>query len=86
MTPVRGIRAGGALALMLLVPQLAPAAWDNVFQVTCFGCKRPQTAAYAPPCAAPCPAPCPTTRRAQVRLSVPQATAVGAKDPGWKRL
>jgi hypothetical protein len=67
MIAVRGIRAGGALALLLLVPQIAPAAWDNVFQVTCFGCKKqPQTAAYyAPPpcssCAAPCPAPCPTT-------------------------
>jgi hypothetical protein len=67
MTLVRGIRAGGALALLLLVPQLAPAAWDNVFQVTCFGCRRPTTSAYYVPspsfssCAAPCPAPCPTT-------------------------
>jgi hypothetical protein len=56
MTLVRGIRAGGALALLLLVPQLAPAAWDNVFQVTCFGCRRNQTsssyfiAAPAPSC------------------------------------
>lgn len=71
MTLVRGIRAGGALALLLLVPQIAPAAWDNVFQVTCFGCKKRQTTAayYAPPsctsCAPPCPCaapcPCPTT-------------------------
>jgi hypothetical protein len=72
MTPVRGIRAGGALALLLLVPQLAPAAWENVFQVTCFGCKkRPVTAAYfapapscstcAPACPCPEPCPCPTT-------------------------
>ena len=62
MTPVRGIRAGGALALLLLVPQLAPAAWDNVFQVTCFGCKKHATAAYAPPCSTcPAPCPCPTT-------------------------
>ncbi len=72
MTPVRGIRTGGAVALLLLVPQLAPAAWDNVFQVTCFGCKkRPTTAAYfapapacptcAPPCPCPAPCPCPTT-------------------------
>jgi hypothetical protein len=47
--------------MLLLVPQLAPAAWDNVFQVTCFGCKKhPQTAAYyAPPPCATCPAPCP---------------------------
>jgi hypothetical protein len=71
MTVVRGIRAGGALALLLLVPQIAPAAWDNVFQVTCFGCKkRPTTAAYyappsctscAPPCPCAAPCPCPTT-------------------------
>ena len=67
MTPVRTIRTVGALALLLLVPQLAPAAWDNVFQVTCFGCKKqPATSSYyaPPPCAtcpAPCPCPCPTT-------------------------
>ena len=30
--------------------------------------------------------PCPTIRNPQVRLSRPQATAVGAKDPGWNRL
>ncbi len=30
--------------------------------------------------------PWPTTRSEQVRLSYPQATAVGAKEPGWKRL
>ena len=28
-------------------------------------------------------APWPTTRSAQVRLSRPQATAVGANEPGW---
>jgi hypothetical protein len=67
MTLVRGFRAGGALALLLLVPQIAPAAWDNVFQVTCFGCKqRPATSSYyiaaAPPCSTcPAPCPCPTT-------------------------
>jgi hypothetical protein len=67
MTLVRGIRAGGALALLLLVPQIAPAAWDNVFQVTCFGCKKqPSTSSYyiaaAPPCnTCPAPCPCPTT-------------------------
>jgi hypothetical protein len=53
------------MALLLLVPQLAPAAWDNVFQVTCFG-KRHTSSAYVPSpscatCPAPCPAPCPTT-------------------------
>src|SRR2546423_12323728 len=29
---------------------------------------------------------CPTTRSAQVRLSVPHRTAVGANEPGWYRL
>jgi hypothetical protein len=64
MTLVRGIRAGGALAVLLLVPQLAPAAWDNVFQVTCFGCRKQATSAYyaPPPCnTCPAPCPCPTT-------------------------
>jgi hypothetical protein len=56
MTSLTGIRAGGALTLLLLAPSIAPAAWDNVFQVTCCGHKR--VAAYASPC---CPAPCPTT-------------------------
>ena len=27
--------------------------------------------------------PCPTSRSAQVRLSTPQRTAVGANEPGW---
>jgi hypothetical protein len=65
MTPLRGIRAGGALTVLLLAPQLAPAAWNNVFQVTC--CKKRQTTAafFAPaPVAVPvtaCAPPCPTT-------------------------
>src|SRR5262245_20528335 len=53
----RGITGAGALALLLLAPQPATAAWNNVFQVTCHGCKkRPVVAAYAPPvvAAAPC--------------------------------
>jgi hypothetical protein len=56
MTSLTRIRAGGALTLLLLAPSFAPAAWDNVFQVTC--CGRKQVAAYASPC---CPPPCPTT-------------------------
>jgi hypothetical protein len=58
MTSLTGIRAGGALTLLLLAPSFAPAAWDNVFQVTC--CKHKRVAAYASPCCpAPCPPPCP---------------------------
>lgn len=68
MTPLRGFPAGAALSLLLLAPSLAPAAWDNVFQVTCCH-KRPTTAAYyAAPvtaCAPPCPAPCPSVAYVQ---------------------
>src|SRR3954468_213027 len=32
------------------------------------------------------PAPWPTMRKPRVRLSRPQPTAVGAHEPGWKRL
>jgi hypothetical protein len=49
--------AGSALTLLLLLPGFAPAAWDNVFQLTC--CNRPRTSmriSAAPPC---CPAPAP---------------------------
>src|SRR4051794_31670176 len=60
MTPVRGFPAGWALSLLLLAPSLAPAAWDNVFQVTCCK-KRPVAAAYyAAPAPACCPAPAPS--------------------------
>ena len=60
------LRACGALTLLLLAPSFAPAAWNNVFQVTCCGGGR-RTAAYAPytACAPPCPAPCPTTAYVQ---------------------
>ena len=46
--------------VMLVGASQAQAAWDNVFQVTCFGCKKKPVAVanyYAP--AAPCPQPCP---------------------------
>src|SRR5581483_3681703 len=70
MTLVRGLRAGGALALLLAVALPAPAAWDNAFQVTCFFKKRTESAYYAaspactscaPPCPCAAPCPCPTT-------------------------
>lgn len=64
MTLKTGMRAGGALTLLLLAPSFAPAAWNNVFQVTCCGGGR-RVAAYAAPVtsfASPCcPAPCPQT-------------------------
>jgi hypothetical protein len=54
MSIVRAFPAGWALGLVLLAPQLASAAWDNVFQATCCH-KRPTTAAYyAPPPPSPC--------------------------------
>jgi hypothetical protein len=60
MRIVRAFPAGWALGLVLLAPQLASAAWDNVFQATCCH-KRPTTAAYFAPTTAffaPAPAPC----------------------------
>ncbi|MDB5311425.1 MAG: hypothetical protein JWO38_5627 [Gemmataceae bacterium] len=46
----------------------ASAAWNNVFQVCCNDCNRPQTSYYAPPPAA-CPQPCP---QPEVRVSYVQ--------------
>ena len=77
MRIVRGFPAGWALGLLLVAPQLASAAWDNVFQVTCCK-KRPAVAAYvapvtacAPPCPAPCPAPCPSVAYVQRSFYTP---------------
>jgi hypothetical protein len=44
----------------------ARAAWDNVFQTCCWGCKKPAPAParYYDPCPQPCPPPC-TTRYVQ---------------------
>jgi hypothetical protein len=77
MTPVRGFPAGWALGLLLLAPQLAPAAWDNVFQVTCCH-KRPTVAAFAPvtACAPPCPAPCPSVAYVQRSFYTPVTSFV----------
>ena len=45
----RGCPAGWALSLLMLAPQLAPAAWNNVFQVTCNKCRKETTSAYYAP-------------------------------------
>jgi hypothetical protein len=64
MKPVRGFPAVWALSLLFLAPQLASAAWDNVFQVTCCH-KRPTRAAYYAPAPACCPAPAPSVAYVQ---------------------
>src|SRR5436190_14263531 len=75
MRIVRAFPAGWALGLVLVAPQLASAAWDNVFQVTCCH-KRPTTAAYyapPPPC---CPAPAPSVAYVQRSYYQPVTTYV----------
>jgi hypothetical protein len=74
MRPWWGV--GPVCALVLLTADVgsAHAAWDNVFQATCFGCRKqtatanyyaaPVTANYADPCCAP-PQPVCTTRYVQ---------------------
>lgn len=55
----RGITGAGALGLLLLAPSAAPAAWNNVFQVTCHGCKkRPTVSAFIAPAPVVAAAPC----------------------------
>jgi hypothetical protein len=55
----RGITGAGALGLLLLAPAAAPAAWNNVFQVTCHGCnKRPTVSAYIAPAPVVAASPC----------------------------
>jgi hypothetical protein len=67
MKPLRGV--GSLCALFVLgIATPAEAAWCNVFQVTCFGCKpkAPVVANYTPdPCCNPCPQPVCTTRYVQ---------------------
>jgi hypothetical protein len=70
MNPFRGVRSVCALIVLAAVPGPARAAWDNVFQVCCFGCRnRPAVSNYAAPnpCCNPCPPPQPvcTTRYVQ---------------------
>ena len=54
MRPFRAIRWVGALVLMVGGVAPAHAAWDNVFQVCCFGCRnrtsnfRPAITNYSP--------------------------------------
>lgn len=62
-TSVR-IAAVGVMAVLGTAGSAA-AAWDNVFQVCCFDCCRPQTSFSAPVCPAPCPQP-------EVRISYVQ--------------
>lgn len=74
MRPFRVNRWVCALVLAGLGAAPAHAGWDNVFQVTCFGCRSkpavsgygccPQTAC-APPCAPACPQQCCTTQYVQ---------------------
>ena len=79
MRPFRGAASLCALAVLVAADTTAQAAWNNVFQVSCFHrrrcCPPPVTAACcpapvvaaAPPCPAPCPCPQPvcTTRYVQ---------------------
>jgi hypothetical protein len=70
MKPWRPILWGCVLAIGGAMASPAQAAWDNVFQVSCFHCGRnaaPAPAAtsyYADPCCNPCPPVC-TTRYVQ---------------------
>lgn len=68
MRPLWGV---GAMCALLLIAADASAAWNNVFQVCCFGCRKQPVAvshyaAAAPdPCCNPCPQPVCTTRYVQ---------------------
>jgi hypothetical protein len=46
MKPFRLLVGVWALAVLMVADNPAPAAWNNVFQVTCFRCRRPSTSAY----------------------------------------
>ena len=54
----RGITGAGALGLLLLAPSAAPAAWNNVFQVTCHGCRKPTVSAFIAPAQVVAASPC----------------------------
>jgi hypothetical protein len=76
-----GFVGGCALAVLAVGAGPAAAAWNNVFQVACFGCRNRTTTAYASPivAAAPgCPQPCPqqqcTTRYVQRSYYQPVTT------------
>ena len=58
MRPFRASVWGCALAVLAAAAGPTQAAWNNVFEACCWGCKHGEaTANYAPP-AAPCPQPC----------------------------
>lgn len=49
MRILRGIGGGAALLLVLATGGPAHAAWNNVFQVCCHGCRGPSASYYYPP-------------------------------------
>ena len=53
MRPFPGASLLGALAVLLVADSPGQAAWNNVFQVSCFRSRR-STSAYLAPC---CPQP-----------------------------
>src|SRR5271165_3943216 len=58
MRPFGAVRWACALVAAAFLTAPAHAAWDNVFQVCCWGCKsRPAVSGYSPCCPAPscCP-------------------------------
>jgi hypothetical protein len=74
MQPLRISVSVLAVGLAMAVASPAEAAWNNVFQVTCWGHRKPATSGYytppaaisysSPGCCDPCPQPC-TTRYVQ---------------------
>jgi hypothetical protein len=56
MTPIRTYAIGAVLTLLLAGSQ-AQAAWDNVFQTCCFGCRR-HASSHAPPPTVASASPC----------------------------
>lgn len=62
MRPFGAVRWACALVLAGCAATPVHAAWDDVFQVCCFGCKqRPAVSGYAPTACCPAPACCPQT-------------------------
>jgi hypothetical protein len=63
MRPLRGVVWGCALMLLGVGTAPVQGSWCNVFQVCCFGCRRPAAVSYYAPVAAPAPCcnACPQT-------------------------
>ncbi len=86
----RGLACGAAL-LLGITGMRADAAWDNAFQVTCFGCRNnssnyyappPAVAYYAPPVVANAPpCGCCTTQYVQRSYYVPVTSYKTVLDP-----